>query len=270
MRNIIGRVLNNFPRFKRLLRTVRSYFFSTSSVSTSYIHLNNEDAIVEGQRLRDSWQDGALPQKQRSLVDQQLHQYRSGASIDVFDVFVTALRALPLQSPRATLLEIGCSSGFYSEVVDIAGLPINYSGCDYSDAFIRLAKEMYPSIDFSVADATALHYADRSFDVVVSGCCLLHIPEYVKAIEETVRVAKDYVIFHRTPVVWGQPEQWYRKQAYGVETVEIHFNEPEFLDLLASNGLDLIATHTLSEECADRSRIQGQACRTYVCRKQKQ
>jgi ubiquinone/menaquinone biosynthesis C-methylase UbiE len=270
MRAIIVSVLNYFPSLKRLLRTMRNYLLSSSNVSAGYIHLKNEDAMAEGQRLRDSWQDDSLPQKQRRVVELQLHQYRSGASIDVFDVFVTALRALPLQSPRATLLEIGCSSGFYSEVVDIAGLPINYSGCDYSDAFIRLAKEMHPSIDFSVADATALHYKDRSFDIVVSGCCLLHIPEYVKAIEETVRVARDYVIFHRTPIVWGQSEQWYRKQAYGVETVEIHFNEPDFLALLVKNGLKLIATHTLSEECADRSRIQGQASRTYVCRKQKQ
>jgi len=270
MRVILIPVLNKFPSLKRLLRIVHNYFFSTTSVSANYIQLKAEDVMVEGRRLRNSWQDDTLPQKQRSLVEQQLHQYRSGASIDVFDVFVTALRALPLQSPRASLLEIGCSSGFYSEVVDIAGLPINYSGCDYSDAFIRLAKEKHPSIDFSVADATALHYKNRSFDVVVSGCCLLHIPEYVKAVEETVRVARDYVIFHRTPVVWGQPERWYRKQAYGVETVEIHFNEPEFLALLANSGLELIATHTLSEECADQSRIRGQACRTYVCRKQKQ
>ena len=254
MRRRLVSILNRFPDLKRAFR--------------GYVSLKGAEAGAEALRLRNSWQDDNLPQKQRKLVDLQLHQYRSGASIDVFDVFITALRALPLQSSSASLLEIGCSSGFYSEVVDIAGLPINYSGCDYSDAFIRLAKEKYPSINFSLADATALHYTDRSFDVVVSGCCLLHIPEYVKAVEETVRVARDYVIFHRTPVVWGQPEQWYRKQAYGVETVEIHFNEPEFLALLVRNGLELIAAHTLSEECADRSRIQGQASRTYVCRKQ--
>jgi ubiquinone/menaquinone biosynthesis C-methylase UbiE len=270
MRAVFVSMINNYPRVKRMLRFMRNCVLPNASVSAGYIHLKSEEAIVEGQRLRDSWQDRTLPDKQRSLVELQLKQYRSGASIDVFDVFVNALRALQLPSPRASLLEIGCSSGFYSEVVDIAGLPINYSGCDYSDAFIRLAKEKHPSIDFSVADATALHYKNRSFDVVVSGCCLLHIPEYIKAVEETVRVARNYVIFHRTPVVWGQPEKWYRKQAYGIETVEIHFNEPEFLELIASNGLKLIATHTLSEEYADQSRVRGQACRTYVCQKLKQ
>jgi ubiquinone/menaquinone biosynthesis C-methylase UbiE len=268
MRAAIVSILNRLPKLKFVLRSVRNHLLTSDGVSSNYVNLHGAEANAEGQRLRNSWQDDALPKKQRELVDEQLRQFRAGARIDVFDVFVNSVRGLPDLPPEASLLEVGCSSGFYSEVVAIAGLPIGYSGCDYSDAFIRLAKKKYPGITFEVEDATALHYTDRSFDVVVSGCCLLHIPEYVKAIEETVRVARDYVIFHRTPVVWGQPEQWYRKQAYGVETVEIHFNEPEFLALLVRNGLELIATHTLHEECADRSRIQGQASRTYVCRKQ--
>lgn len=270
MRAAIVSVLNCFPGLKRVLRGARNCFFPGVGVSSSYVNLQGEEVNAEGQRLRNSWQDDALPQRQRELVDQQLRQYRSGAHIDVFDVFVASLRNLPNLDPYASLLEVGCSSGFYSEVVEITRLPIKYSGCDYSDAFICLAKKKYPSIDFAVEDATALRYADRSFDIVVSGCCLLHIPEYAKGVEETARVARHYAIFHRTPVVWGQPEQWYRKQAYGIETVEIHFNELEFLALLAQNGLELIATHTLSEESLDAARIQGHASRTYVCRKKDQ
>lgn len=249
-----------------MLRVVRNRLFPGTSVSLGYVSLQGKEADAEGQRLRNSWQDDALPQRQRELVDHQLHQYRSGASINVFDVFVDSLRALP-DLYGMSLLEVGCSSGFYSEVVEIARLPIKYSGCDYSDAFIRLAKEKYPFIDFAIEDATALNYDDRSFDIVVSGCCLLHIPEYEKGVAETARVARRYAIFHRTPIVWGQPEQWYRKRAYGVETVEIHFNEPEFLALLDRMGLELLYTHTLSEESADASRAQGHASRTYVCRK---
>lgn len=270
MRATIFSVLNRFPALKRVLRAVRNRLLPGSGVSSDYVNLHGEEAGAEGQRLRNSWQDDSLPKKQRELVDQQLRQYRSGARVDVFDVFVDCVRALPDVAPDALLLEVGCSSGFYSEVVEIAGLQVGYSGCDYSDAFIRLAKEKYPAVAFDVEDATALTYPDCSFDIVVSGCCLLHIPEYVEGVEEAVRVARHYVIFHRTPVVFGQPEQWYRKQAYGVETVEIHFNEAEFLALLDRNGLELIATHTLSEEYTDVSRTRGGASRTYVCRKRKQ
>jgi SAM-dependent methyltransferase len=262
--------LNRFPELRRRIRGVRNSLLFFNGFSSGYVNLSGIDADSEGKRLRNSWKDESLPKRQRKLADQQLQQFRAGISIDVFDVFVYSLRALTDVAPDATLLEVGCSSGFYSEVIKIAGLPIKYSGCDYSDAFIRLARERYPSVDFAVDDATCLRYADSSFDIVVSGCCLLHIPDYKKGIEETARVARCYAIFHRTPVVWGQPEQWYRKNAYGVETVEIHFNESEFLDLLGMHGLELIATYTLSEESADASLILGHASRTYVCRKREQ
>lgn len=270
MKAALNSLLNRFPRFKAGLKRLRSRLSPSGGVSSNFVPLKVDEAIGESARLRNSWKNIALPQRQRDLVDQQLRQYRSGTRIDVFDVFVDSLRSLPNFGKGASLLEVGCSSGFYSEVIEIAGMPIRYSGCDYSDAFIRLAKEKYPLIDFAVEDATDLNYPDDSFDIVVSGCCLLHIPEYAKGIEEASRVARIYAIFHRTPVVWGQPEQWYRKQAYGVETVEIHFNEPEFLVLLDKNGLEVIAIHTLSEESADASRTQGHANRTYVCRKKAQ
>jgi SAM-dependent methyltransferase len=263
-------ILKHFSGLKRILRRVREHLFPGVGVSSNYVSLQGEEVNAEGRRLRNSWQDDALPQRQRELVDQQLRQYRSGARIDVFNIFVESIRNLPNLGSPATLLEVGCSSGFYSEVIEISGLPIKYSGCDYSDAFIRLARARYPSVDFAVEDATALHYVDSSFDIVVSGCCLLHIPEYKKGIEETARVARRYAIFHRTPVVWGQPERWYRKNAYGVETVEIHFNETEFLDLFAKHDLELISTYTLSEQSADATRYLGHANRTYVCRKKNQ
>jgi SAM-dependent methyltransferase len=267
MKSAIFFILNRFPKLRFALRSAYKFFTPDDGVSSHYVSLRNMEIDKEARRLRNSWQDDSLPQRQRLLVEQQLSLYRSGDHIDVFDVFVDSLRVLPNMPPDATLLEVGCSSGFYSEVVEIAKLPIKYSGCDYSEAFISLAKKSYPFVDFEVADATFLRYGDSSFDIVVSGGCLLHIPEYAKGIEETARVARRYAIFHRTPVVWGQPTKWYRKKAYGIETVEIHFNEEEFLVLLAQNGLELIHVHTLSEDGVRGTHEMGNADRTYVCRK---
>lgn len=253
-----------FPRLIKLLRGIKSRFFPPVEVSANYVTLNAEETSTEEQRLRNSWFNEAMAQRQRELVEKQLRQYRSGVSVDVFDVFTNALRALPDLAPGMSLLEIGCSSGFYSEVVEINSLPIAYTGCDYSPPFIKMACEKYPSIPFAVEDATDLQYADDSFDIVVSGCCLLHIPEYAKAVEETVRVTSRYAVFHRTPVVLGRPNMHYRKYAYGVETIEIHFNEPEFLMLLKNSGLEVVATYTLDENASGGV---GTANRTYVCRK---
>jgi len=254
-------------RTKHLLRSIRRRLLPSGGVSSSYVKIDSIDAKAEGERLRGSWQDGELPVRQRILADQQLAQYRAGAAIKVFDSFVRSIRELPARSPNRTLLEIGCSSGYYSEVCAIAKLPVVYSGCDYSRSFIELARSKHPEYMFSVQDATSLDFTDSSFDIVVSGCCLLHIPDYSRAVAESVRVSSEFVIFHRTPVVWGDAERWYRKQAYGVETVEIHFNELEFLALLRTSGLELVTVHTLDEQYEAFDGSKGSASRTYVCKK---
>ena len=268
MRKLILFILDSFPGLKHILRGIRKHLSLSSSVSSDYVNLQGEEALAEGKRLQNSWQDDALPKRQRELVDQQLKQFSTGVRIDVFDVLIESIRVLPdVITSDMSLLEIGCSSGFYSEVLQISKVPLKYFGCDYSNAFINLAREKYPDLHFQVEDATHLSYPDFSFDIVVSGCCILHIPEYVKAIKETTRVSKSYCIFHRTPIVWGQAEQWYRKKAYGCETVEIHFNETEFLDTLDKTGLEILMTYTLHEEALDFNRTRGNAIRTYVCKK---
>jgi SAM-dependent methyltransferase len=267
MKAALSHALKHFPKLKRQLRRLRDRWLPGRLVSSNYLALQGQDAQLQGQQLRQSWQDSSLPGRQRALVQKQLQQYKNGAAIDVFDVFVQSLKNLPTLSEGMTFLEVGCSSGFYCEVLDIAGLPVAYSGCDYSSAFIDMARACYPKHTFTVEDATHLQRADQSVDIVVSGCCLLHIPEYKLAVAETARVARSYAVFHRTPVVWGQEEKWYRKKAYGVDTVEIHFNEPEFLALLQNNGLELLATYTLDQQSDASGDSRGQAVRTYVCRK---
>ena len=264
MRSYLRSVLNRFPRLKHLLKRVAQTLPAGTGVSSHYVQIQGSETEQESSRLRGAWRSQDLPACQRELVDTQLAALRCGDPVDVFDVMTRALRALPSDVRGMSVLEVGCSSGFYSEVFEIAGLDLGYVGCDYSDAFINLARQKYPALRFDIEDATALKYGDNAFDIVISGCCLLHIPEYEAAVAETARVACRYAIFHRTPVVLGQPNVYYRKQAYGVETVEIHFNEPQFLELLARQGLELIATYTLDEFVQDGV---GSANRTYVSKK---
>lgn len=261
--NALRDLVNRFPRLKAIIWIVTSPF-RRESVSSNYVTLGAAEAQSEAMRLRDAWQSSDLPRRQREVVERQLGAFRRGEVVDVFEVMRKALRDLSLGSDPVSLLEVGCSSGYYSEIVASVSPAITYAGCDYSAAFIDMARATYPHHRFGVEDATTLSYPDRAFDVVVSGCCLLHIPEYRVAVAETARVSRYFAIFHRTPVVIGQPEKTYRKLAYGIETVEIHFNEPEFLALLKINGFELISTHTLSETVAEGI---GSADRTYVCRK---
>jgi SAM-dependent methyltransferase len=268
--SFIHTTLNRFPVLKRRLKRLREQLLPAASVSSHYIEIDSARRDSESSRLAASWKASDLPARQRELVERQLKEYRGGASIDVFDVFTAALREIDSLPAAGSLLEIGCSSGYYSEVLEVNGLSLRYRGCDYSDAFIDMARRIYPALSFDVEDATRLSYQNDAFDVVVSGCCLLHIPDYQAAIAESARVAKEYVIFHRTPVVYGEPTKYFRKQAYGVETIEIHFSEPELLDSFRVHGLEVQSTFTLNESADPRDYSTGNANRTYLCRKQSQ
>jgi SAM-dependent methyltransferase len=188
-----------------------------------YVEIGSDEVVREEARLSGAWHANVLPRRQRQLVDRQLADFRRGAPVDVFDVMVKALRQLPESADGMSLLEVGCSSGYYAEVLEIAGMNIAYAGCDFSNAFIAMARQKNPTLRFDVEDATALSFKDDAFDIVVSGCCLLHIPEYERAVAQAARVSRRYAIFHRTPVVMGQPERRFRKLAYGVEMVENPF-----------------------------------------------
>lgn len=264
MKRLLRNLLKCHPQTKKMLLRIIQTILPRYSISSHYVEITGHAITNESLRLRTAWQQYGIPSKQRTLVNQQLTAYRQGESVDVFDVIVASIRNLPNCPPTPRLLEIGCSSGYYSEVFAIVGLPVTYTGRDYSSAFIDMARQHYPHLFFDTQDATSLQYGENAFDIVISGCCLLHIPEFKTAIAETARVTSRYAIFHRTPVVLGQENKYYRKLAYGVETVEIHFNEPQFLQLLADNNLELLATYTLNETLTNGL---GSATRTYVCQK---
>jgi len=216
-------------------------------------------------RLGPSWQNESIPQIQRELVDKQVKKFRDGNPIDVFDSLVKELRCI-INSEVETVLEIGCSSGYYSEVFKIAGIPLKYNGCDYSMSFIEMARAYYPGINFYVCDARALPFDDSSFHVVISGCCILHIREYTLAIKEAARVSSNYVIFHRTPTLARTETAFYTKNAYGVEMLEIHFNEKELYDIFYQNNLSVVKSIPIDIQFDSKGReISGN--KTYVCKK---
>jgi SAM-dependent methyltransferase len=155
-----------------------------------------------------------------------------------FKVAAEAVGATAIAHPR--VLEIGCGSGYYSEVFATL-LPggVRYTGIDYSEAMIARARAHYPSTAFEVADATRLPYADAAFDIVFNGVSLMHIVEYQAAIREAARVAARYCILHTVPVFRDHQTTFLRKYAYGAPVVEIIFGKPELMSLCQQSGLRL-------------------------------
>lgn len=205
------------------------------SISTNYQPLSPADDIND---LSSAWESPLIPKRQRNLVEHELEAMYKGATPIPYRVLAELLKSVI--TPGMSILEIGCASGYYKEVLEyLLTKQINYWGVDISEAMINLAKTYYPSSNFSRAEATRLPFRDQSFPLVISGCVLLHDAGYIQQIAETCRIAKTWVAAHRTPTCRTRPTVWQTKCAYGVKTVELRFNQEELLDHFSQNSFEL-------------------------------
>jgi radical SAM superfamily enzyme YgiQ (UPF0313 family)/ubiquinone/menaquinone biosynthesis C-methylase UbiE len=204
-------------------------------ISCGYSRIAPADVTPD---LTSAWQDEGIPLSQRALVQNELQNMYKGDVPLPFRVLVELLQPVAVSGMK--MLEIGCASGYYYEALEyLLCKRIAYTGVDYSEAMVDMARNYYPRARFEVADGACLPFESRSFPVVVSGGVLLHTPDYDRQIAETCWVADNWVVVHRTPICRKNPTRYFSKLAYGVETVELHFNEKEILDLFASNGFEL-------------------------------
>lgn len=90
------------------------------------------------------------------------------------------------------VLDVACGAG--NAALAAARRYCEVSGIDYVPALIERAKERAQAertpVDFRVADAQALPYADATFDVVLSVFGVMFAPDQEKAAAELVRVTR--------------------------------------------------------------------------------
>lgn len=230
-------------------------------ISANYQQLRSDEIADIATRHGNAWQHPDIPNRQWAMcVAPELEQWTAGKDVAPYSAFIRCLDKLPLSDWKDTsILDVGASSGYYREVMRRAGFDYTYTACDFSPAYERLAHEVWPDMDFHIAPATQLPFADGSFDIVLSGGMLMTMPqEWEKAVAEMVRVSRRYVVLHRTPVLTDKLTAVFVKEAYGVPTIECHFNETEFKYKLLMAGL--IIRHAEDVFFSD-----GFGHRTYVC-----
>lgn len=210
----------------------------TVLVSGAYRQITQAEAIEH--QHSDAWLDPSIPAQQLALTDKELMHWTAGESIAPFDALLSCMRSIPFGS----VLEVGCGVGHNADVIREAG-KFEYTGVDYSEEFIRLAKNHRPARRFEVMDALLLDYKDQQFDTVISGCVLLHIVNWRRALSESARVARKFLVLHRTPTTHTET-QYYFKKAYGVDCVEICFNEAELLQEASRCGFTLKAQYPVA------------------------
>jgi SAM-dependent methyltransferase len=243
-----------------LMRFVRRLYDKVrGSASAEYAVIG--DANVPG----EGWRDSDIALRQHRAYEPVLEQFRRGHSRRDLQVAADAVAASGIRNP--TVVEIGCGSGYYSEVLQKLAGPLHYVGLDHSAAMIALARASYPSVPFLVGDGTALPFAPAAVDVALSGTSLMHIADYPAAIAETARIARRWCVFHSVPVADSRPTTRLSKLAYGVNVYEAVFHRGELESLFAQNGLRIeSATESLAY---DLRHVIGEPTRllTYACAK---
>lgn len=230
---------------RRLVRQVGKRLVKATPVlrrhvlpSADYRVLGSIDEARAAAHSSDGWFAARTVARQERAYRKLIAAMKAGEPRLDFRIAADAVAATGLSHPR--LLEIGCGSGYYSEVLATL-LPggVRYIGIDYSAAMIARAREHYPDIAFEIADATKLPYADQSFDIAFNGVSLMHILDYQAAIREAARVAR-FCIFHSVPVFDDYRTTFLSKYAYGAPVVEVVFGKQELMSLCRDAGLRLI------------------------------
>lgn len=95
-------------------------------------------------------------------------------------------RCRPYLTPESRVLELACGTGQFT--LPLCGQTAAWEATDFSPEMIRRAQRRSTAARFSVEDATALSFADGSFDVVLIANALHILPEPLKALAEIKRV----------------------------------------------------------------------------------
>ena len=103
----------------------------------------------------------------------------------MLDEWVDALAV----EPAATLLEIGCGPGAFSQ--RLAQRSLRVTGVDYSSAMIDAARRQESvglDLAFERGDACALEHADDTFDYTIAASLINVVDNPVRALQEMQRV----------------------------------------------------------------------------------
>ena len=105
-----------------------------------------------------------------------------------FKIFKQLLKKHNIDLTGKVILDVGCGSGYGSELIVKEFKPSQIIGFNFMPEQIALAKKRRLKADFFVCDATKIELPDNMFDAAFVFGVLHHIPEWKKSLQEIARV----------------------------------------------------------------------------------
>jgi ubiquinone/menaquinone biosynthesis C-methylase UbiE len=96
--------------------------------------------------------------------------------------------------PGAKVLDVGCASGGFFNIMRSFEPHIEYTGIDLSEKAVELATERYPAAKFMVTTGFRLPFHDNDFDIVHCTSVFNNEPNYQEMLEEMYRVSNRFVL----------------------------------------------------------------------------
>lgn len=96
--------------------------------------------------------------------------------------------------PGAKVLDIGCASGGFFNIMRSMEPTIEYVGMDIVEPALELARNRYPEARFMLADGFEIPFDDGTFDLVHCTSVLNNEPRYQELLPEMYRVSNRFVL----------------------------------------------------------------------------
>lgn len=96
--------------------------------------------------------------------------------------------------PGAKVLDVGCASGGFFNIMRSMEPLIYYTGIDISEPSIELAKQKYPDARFLIADGLQIPFDAGEFDLVHCTSVLVNDSRHHEWLSELYRVTNRFVI----------------------------------------------------------------------------
>lgn len=165
------------------------------------------------------------------------------------------IRALLERMPAGRALDAACGTGRYTRYMRARGHEVE--AVDVSRAMIAQARVSSPEVRFSVGSLEALPFTDGSFDLVMCGLALTHLPQISPAIVEFARVLKRggwAILADHHPVagLLGGSAIFQDKDRFFRNVTSFRHGHAEYISAFVAAGLEI-------QECFEPEMTEEQA-----------